>query len=98
MNLRYRVELSQAKRDELRALISAGTQPVRKAQTSADLAGGRSRCHRRGHGHQRGGGSTVYRINRRFVLSNLEAARSEERSLAGGPRLFGAAPVGAVGR
>jgi len=30
MNLGYQVELSQGERDELKALITAGTQPVRK--------------------------------------------------------------------
>jgi hypothetical protein len=37
MNLRYRVELSQAERDELKALISAGKHPVRKLKRAQIL-------------------------------------------------------------
>jgi hypothetical protein len=37
MNLRYRVELSQAERDELKALLSAGKHPARKLKRAQIL-------------------------------------------------------------
>lgn len=41
MNVRYRVELSQIERDELTAMLGAGSMPP-AAQAGADIA--RSRC------------------------------------------------------
>src|SRR4051794_37321390 len=79
MNLRYRVELNQAEREELTALVSGGKHAARKlkraqillaadAGTSDDdiVAGVRV------------SGSTVYRTKQRFVLGNLEAALCED--------------------
>ena len=78
MNLRYRVELSQAERDELKALLSGGKHAVRKLKRAQILlatdAGASDEAIATSVGV---GGSTVYRIKRRFVLSNLEAALSE---------------------
>jgi transposase len=79
MNVRYRVELSQAERDELTALLSGGKHAARKLKRAQILlaadAGGCDEEIARSVGV---GGSTVYRTKRRFVLGNLEAALSEE--------------------
>src|SRR5258705_1957692 len=79
MNIRYRVELSQTERDELKALLSGGRHAARKvkrAQISlAADAGASDEEIARSVGV---GVSTVYRTKRRFVLGNLEAALSEE--------------------
>jgi transposase len=79
MNVRYRVELSQTERDELKALLSGGKHAARKLKRAQILlaadAGGSDEEIARNVGV---GGSTVYRTKRRFVLGNLEAALSEE--------------------
>ena len=79
MNVRYRVELSQAERAELTALLSGGKYAVRKLKRAQILlaadAGASDDEIAKGVGV---GGSTVYRTKRRFVLGNLEAALSEE--------------------
>src|SRR3954469_23601866 len=79
MNVRYRVELSQAERGELTALLSGGKRSARKLKRAqillaADAGGGDAEIAR----SVGVGGSTVYRTKRRFVLGNLEAALSEE--------------------
>jgi transposase len=90
MNLRYRVELSQAERDELKTLIGAGKHPARKlkrAQISLAAAAGASD---EDIAISVGvGGSTVYRTKRRFVLGNLEAALSEEARPGASRKLSG---------
>ena len=45
MNVRYRIELSQAERCELTAMLSKGSEPP-AAQASPDIAGGRCRPQR----------------------------------------------------
>src|SRR5258705_8546068 len=79
MNLRYRVELSQAERDELKALLSGGRHAVRKVKRAqillADDAGASHEEIATSLGVR---GSTVYRTKRRFVLGNLELAIREE--------------------
>jgi len=79
MNIRYRVELSQTERDELKALLGGGRHAVRKLKRTQILlaadAGASGEEIARSVGV---GGSTVYRTKRRFVLGNLEAALSEE--------------------
>src|SRR4051812_37410076 len=79
MNVRYRVELSQAERGELTALLSGGKRSARKLKRAQILlaadAGAGDEEIARAVGV---GGSTVYRTKRRFVLGNLEAALSEE--------------------
>lgn len=79
MNVRYRVDLSQAEREQLRALLSGGKQTARKLKRAqillaADAGAGDEEIAR----SVSVGGSTVYRTKRRFVLGNLEAALSEE--------------------
>ena len=94
MNLRYRVEVSQAERDELKALISAGKIPYANSSLLAADAGASDEDIAISVGV---GGSTVYRTKRRFVLGNLERGAAPRRaaqalgqrgSLAGGDGLF----------
>lgn len=79
MNIRYRVDLSQAEREQLTALLSGGKHPVRKIKRAQILLAADS-----GVGDEAiaasvsVGESTVYRTKRRFVEGNLEAALSEE--------------------
>src|SRR5271165_5116748 len=79
MNVRYRVDLSQIERTELRALLSGGKHASRRLKRAQILlaadAGASDEEIARSVG---AGGSTVYRTKRRFVLGNLEAALSEE--------------------
>jgi transposase len=79
MNVRYRVELSEVERQELKALLSGGKHSARKLKRAqillaADAGAGDEEiaC---GVGV---GGSTVSRTKRRFVLGNLEAALGEQ--------------------
>ena len=79
MNVRYRVELSQAERDELTAMLSGGKHAARKLKRAqillaADAGSGDEEIART----VTVGGSTVYRTKRRFVEGNLERALSEE--------------------
>src|ERR1700693_656810 len=79
MNVRYRVELSQAERGELAALLSGGKHAARKLKRAQILlAADAGACDENIATNVGVGGSTVYRIKRRFVLGNLEAALSEE--------------------
>ncbi|MCK1718480.1 IS630 family transposase [Bradyrhizobium sp. 141] len=79
MNVRYRVELSQVERSELRALLSGGKHASRKLKRAQILlaadAGAGDEEIARSVGVS---GSTVYRTKRRFVEGNLERALSEE--------------------
>jgi len=79
MNVRYRVELSQVERTELKALLSGGKHASRKLKRAqillaADAGAGDEEIAR----SVGVGGSTVYRTKRRFVEGNLERALSEE--------------------
>lgn len=79
MNIRYRVELRQAERDELNTLLNGGKHAARKlkrAQTllAADAGTSDEEIAR----VVAVGGSTVYRTKRRFVEGNLQRALSEE--------------------
>src|SRR5260370_405849 len=79
MNVRYRVELNQAERAELEALLSGGKHAVRKlkrAQILLAADGGAS--DEAIVASVAVGDSTVYRTKRRFVEGNLAAALSEE--------------------
>ena len=79
MNVRYRVELSQAEREELRALLSGGKHAARKLKRAQILLAADAGTNDEEIAVSVGvGGSTVYRTKRRFVLGNLEAALSEE--------------------
>ena len=79
MTVRYRVELSQVERTELKALLSGGKHASRKLKRAQILlaadAGAGDEEIARSVGVD---GSTVYRTKRRFVEGNLERALSEE--------------------
>ena len=79
MNVRYRVELSQAERDQLKVLLSGGKHAARKLKRAQILLAADARASDEEITRSVGvGGSTVCRTKRRFVLGNLEAALSEE--------------------
>lgn len=79
MNVRYRVELSQAERSELTALLSGGKHSARKLKRAQILLAADGGASDEAIATNVGvGESTIYRTKRRFVLGNLEAALSEE--------------------
>ena len=79
MNLRYRVELNQAEREQLTALLSGGKHAARKLKRAQILLAADAGASDEAIATSVAvGGSTVYRTKRRFVLGNLEAALSEE--------------------
>ena len=79
MNVRYRVELSRAEREDLTKLLSGGKQATRKLKRAQILLAADA-----GASDEEiaisvaTSGSTIYRTKRRFVEGNLEAALSEE--------------------
>ncbi len=79
MNIRFRVELSEAERDALTAMLSGGRQAARKLKRAQILlaadAGSSDEVIAECVGV---GPSTVYRTKRRFVEGNLPAALQEE--------------------
>jgi transposase len=79
MNVRYRVELSQTERDELKALLGGGRHAARRLKRAQILLAADAGISDEEIARSVGvGGSTVYRTKRRFVIGNLEAALSEE--------------------
>ncbi|MEA3059784.1 MAG: hypothetical protein QOE50_1196 [Sphingomonadales bacterium] len=79
MNVRYRIDLSQAERDALTTMLSGGKHAARKLKRAQILLAADA-----GSSDDEiactvaVGGSTVYRTKRRFVEGNLERALSEE--------------------
>lgn len=90
MNIRYRIELSHAEREELTALLSGGKHAARKLKRAQILLAADA-----GVGDDAivatvsVSGSTVYRTKRRFVEGNLEAALSDEPRPGAGRKLSG---------
>lgn len=90
MNVRYRVELSETERLELKEMIGGGKQAVRRLKCAQILLASDA-----GHSEARiaqalgVGVSTVYRTRRRFVEGNLEGALSEEARAGGVRKLSG---------
>src|ERR1700755_239370 len=79
MNVRYRVELSQAERDELTAMLGGGKHAARKLKRAQILlAAGGGRRDEEIARTVSVSLSTVGRTKRRFVEGNLERALSEE--------------------
>src|SRR6267154_1273668 len=79
MNVRYRVELSQAERCELTAMLSKGKRAARKLKRAQILLAADAGCGDVEIARTVAvSGSTVYRTKRRFVEGNLERALSEE--------------------
>src|ERR1700680_2155231 len=79
MNVRYRIEWSQAERDELTMMLSGGKHAARRLKRAQILLAADA-----GSSDDEiactvaVGGSTVYRTKRRFVEGHLERALSEE--------------------
>ena len=68
MNVRYRVDLIQAERNALGALLSGGKHPARKLKRAQILLAADAGVSNDGIATSVGvGGSTVYRTKRRFV-------------------------------
>ena len=79
MNVRYRVELSQAERGELTALLSGGKHAARRLKRAQILLAADAGASDEDIAISIGvGGSTVYRTKRRFLVGNLEEALREE--------------------
>jgi transposase len=79
MNIRYHVELSEAERCELTALVGSGKHYARKIKRAQILLAADSGLSDEDIAAAVAvGGSTVYRTKRRFVKGNLEAALNEE--------------------
>ncbi len=90
MNIRYRVDLSEAERAELEGLLRGGRHAARKLKRAQILLAADTGVPDETIAQSLGvGGSTVYRIKRRFVEGNLEKALHEgsrpgaERKLTG---------------
>jgi transposase len=79
MNVRYRVELNQAERCELTAMLRGGKRAARKLKRAQILLAADAGCSDEEIARTVAvSGSTVYRTKRRFVEGNLERALSEE--------------------
>lgn len=79
MNIRYRVELSEAELGELHAMLSGGRHAARKLKRAQILLAAHAGVPDEAIARSVAvGGSTVYRTKRRFVEGNLEKALSEE--------------------
>ena len=79
MNVRYRVELSQAERDQLTEMLRGGHHAARKVKRAQILLAADSGTTDAAIAASVAiGESTVYRTKRRFVEGNLELALSEE--------------------
>jgi transposase len=86
MNIRYRVELSEAERTQLALMLSGGKHAARKLKRAQILLAADTGVSDEAIADSVSvGGSTVYRTKRRFVEGNLELALSEE-ARPGAPR------------
>jgi len=90
MNVRYRVELSQTEREQLKGLLSGGKHAARKLKRAQILLAADA-----GAGDDEiaisvgTSGSTVYRTKQHFVLGNLEAALNEAPRAGANRKLAG---------
>ncbi len=90
MNIRYRVELSEAERTQLAALLGGGKHPARKLKRAQILMAANAGIADEDIANSVSvGGSTVYRTKRRFVEGNLEFALSEEARPGAARKLSG---------
>ena len=85
MNVRYRVELSQAERDELTALLSGGKHAVRKLKRAQILLAADAGAARRGDRHQRGGGRFDRTTEPNAALCSATWRRRSAKSRAPAP-------------
>ena len=78
MNVRYRVTLTDAEREELRAFLAGGQQPARKLKRAQILlAADAGQSDESISASVQAGTSTIFRTKRRFVEGNLELALAE---------------------
>lgn len=90
MNVRYRVELTEEERTELKGLMAGGEQAVRKVKRAQILLASDVGQSEEAIARTLGVGiSTVYRTRRRFVEGNLEEALSEEPRTGAARKLSG---------
>src|ERR1051325_8988488 len=90
MNVRYRVELSKAERDQLTAMLRGGHHAARKLKRAQILLAADGGATDAAIAASVGvGESTVYRTKRRFVEGNLELPLSEEPRAAPPRKLSG---------
>ena len=90
VNVRYRVELSETERLELKEMIGGGQQAVRRLKRAQILLASDAGRSETSTAQALGVGvSTVYRTRRRFVEGNLEGALSEEARAGGVWKLSG---------
>jgi hypothetical protein len=90
MNIRYRVDLPEAERAQLTAMLSGGRHAARRLKRAqillaADTGVGDEEIAR----SVSVSGSTVYRTKRRFVEGNLDLALSEEARPGAARKLCG---------
>src|SRR3954463_12364516 len=79
MTIRYRVDLSDAERAELEALLRGGRRAARTLKRAQILLAADAGMPDETIAQSLGvGGSTVYRTKRRFVEGNLDKALHEE--------------------
>src|SRR5829696_8695587 len=90
MNIRYRVELSEAERRELEAMLSGGRHAARRLKRAQILLAADGGTTDEAMAVSRAvGTSTVLRTKRRFVEGNLERALSETPRLGACPQALG---------
>jgi transposase len=90
MNVRYRVELEENEREQLRALVAGGSRAARRIKRAQVLLAVDAGCPDEEIARTvQVGTSTVYRTKRRFVEESLEAALSEEPRPGGKRKLTG---------
>jgi transposase len=90
MNIRYRVELNEAERAQLTAMLSGGRHAARKLKRAQILLAADAGISDEAiAGSVSVGGSTVYRTKRRFVEGNLDVALSEEARPGAARKLSG---------
>jgi transposase len=86
LNLRYRVTLTEAERNELRAFLAGGKQPARKLKRAQILlAADAGQSDEAIAASVQVGTSTIFRTKRRFVEGSIELALAEA-SRPGAPR------------
>src|SRR3954454_13813068 len=88
MTIRFRVDLSEAERAELEALLRGGRRAARTLKSAQILLAADAGMPDETIAKRlRVGGSTVYRTKRRFVEGNLDKSRHEERRPGAARRL-----------
>ena len=81
MNVRYRVELSQAERDELTAMLSKGKRAARKLKRAQILLAADAGCSDEEIARTRGGGR-FHRVPDQAALRGRQSGTGAERGAA----------------